>query len=296
MARKPATPPAPQSANLTVDQMMRGIDRLNRRIADLEAFDPATVQERWAPEVGVLGKAIEETLSAVFGHGTIEYMRYLRAEDLDDGPVVLGGAPASPYEVQKYLSDGKQKSLLLLRQAIRGLEEEIVDQQQHTAAALRPRETAPSRDLSKVFIVHGHDGEARQAVARFIEKLGFEAVILHERPNKGRTIITKFREEAAGVGFAVVLMTPDDVGGLPGLVLGSIRPRARQNVVFELGFFIGALGSERVAAMVKGDIERPSDFDGVVYVSLDSGNWKADLARELEAAGYVIDWNKAMRA
>ncbi len=155
---------------------------------------------------------------------------------------------------------------------------------------------SPKRDLSTVFVVHGHDGEARLSIARFIEQLGFEAIILHERPNKGRTIITKFREEAADVGFAVVLMTPDDVGGVPGLVVNQLVPRARQNVVFELGFFIGALGPERVAALVKGHIERPSDFDGVVYISLDDGGWKMALGRELQAAGYDIDWNKVMRA
>ena len=140
--------------------------------------------------------------------------------------------------------------------------------------------------MSKVFVVHGHDGEARQTVAEFIEKLGFEAVILHERPNKGRTIITKFREEAAGVGFAVVLMTPDDVGGAAAST--SFQPRARQNVVFELGFFIGELGPDRVAALVKGKIERPSDFDGVVYISLDGGNWQMELGRELKEAGYTV--------
>jgi predicted nucleotide-binding protein len=157
-----------------------------------------------------------------------------------------------------------------------------------------PREAVTPPDLSKVFVVHGHDGEARQTIARFIEKLGFEAVILHERPNKGRTIITKFREEAAGVGFAVVLMTPDDVGSAAPFIEGQIRPRARQNVVFELGFFIGELGSDRVAALVKGEIEQPSDFDGVVYISLDSGSWQMELSRELKEAGYTIDWNKVM--
>lgn len=150
------------------------------------------------------------------------------------------------------------------------------------------------RDLSKVFVVHGHDGESRLAIARFIEQIGFEAIILHERPNKGRTIITKFREEAADVGFAVVLMTPDDLGKPNND--SEAKFRARQNVVFELGFFIGALGPERVAALIKGDIERPSDFDGVVYISLDNGGWKTELGRELEAAGYGIDWNKVMRA
>jgi predicted nucleotide-binding protein len=174
---------------------------------------------------------------------------------------------------------------------VKSLEEEIADREQHAPSA-PPEETAPQPDLSKVFIVHGHNGEVRQMVARFIEKLGFEAIILHERPNKGRTIITKFREEAAGVGFAVVLMTPDDVGRAKDA--SELNPRARQNVVFELAFFIGALGPSRVAALVKGDIERPSDFDGVVYISLDSANWQMELGRELREAGYPIDWNKMM--
>jgi predicted nucleotide-binding protein len=144
-----------------------------------------------------------------------------------------------------------------------------------------------------VFIVHGHDEASREAVARFLEKIGFQVIILHERPNKGRTIITKFREEAEEVGFAVVLMTPDDTGGKVG---GPLAARARQNVVFELGFFIGALGPERVAALVKGPVERPSDFDGVVYISLDDPGWKASLARELEAADFEMDWNVVMRS
>jgi predicted nucleotide-binding protein len=87
-------------------------------------------------------------------------------------------------------------------------------------------------------------------------------------------------------------MTPDDEGRKIG---ASYQHRARQNVVFELGFFIGALGPERVVALVKGQVERPSDFDGVVYISLDSDGWKQALARELEAAGFGIDWNIVMR-
>lgn len=146
--------------------------------------------------------------------------------------------------------------------------------------------------MRKVFIVHGHDDAAKEGVARFLEKIGFEAVILHECPNKGRTIITKFREEAEDIGFAVVLMTPDDHGGKVGC---ETSPRARQNVVFELGFFIGMLGPARVAALVKGELEKPSDFDGVVYISLDNGTWKMALGQELQAAGYEIDWNQVMR-
>ena len=97
----------------------------------------------------------------------------------------------------------------------------------------------------KVFVVHGHDTGAREAVARFLERAGFEPIILHEQPNQGRTIIEKFEEHAA-VNFAVVLLTPDDVGGPEG---GAMQPRARQNVVLELGFFIGKLGRGRVCAL-----------------------------------------------
>lgn len=144
----------------------------------------------------------------------------------------------------------------------------------------------------KVFIVHGHDEGSRAAVARFLLQLDFEPIILHERPNRGRTVITKFQQEASDVGYAIVLMTPDDHGGAIG---EESNPRARQNVVFELGFFIGALGPERVAAVMRGQIEKPSDFYGVVYIAFDDGTWKAKLAQELEAAGFEIDWKKAMK-
>jgi predicted nucleotide-binding protein len=144
----------------------------------------------------------------------------------------------------------------------------------------------------KIFIVHGHDGTPKAEVARFIEKVGLEAVILHERPNKGRTLITKFQEEAGTAEFAVVLMTPDDLGKAAAAT--DLNARARQNVVFELGFFIGKLGPERVAALVKGDVEKPSDFDGVFYISLYCGVWQKMLGQELQAAGYEIDWNLVM--
>jgi predicted nucleotide-binding protein len=92
-----------------------------------------------------------------------------------------------------------------------------------------------------------------------------------------------------------LLMTPDDLGKAV-VDKSEARLRARQNVVFELGFFIGALSPDRVAAVIKGEIERPSDFDGVVYISFDAADWRVKLGQELEAAGYEIDWNKVMRA
>ncbi len=145
---------------------------------------------------------------------------------------------------------------------------------------------------NKIFIVHGHDGEAREAVARFLANIGFDPIILHEQANRGRTVIEKV-EANSDVSFAVVLLTPDDEGRAKGKVL---EPRARQNVLLELGYFIGRLGRDRVCALMRGHVEVPSDFAGVVWQVMDSGNgWKQTLGRELEAAGHQIDWNKAMR-
>lgn len=145
----------------------------------------------------------------------------------------------------------------------------------------------------KIFIVHGHDDGARETVARFLERIGLEAVILHEQANQGRTIIEKVVANS-DVGFAVVLLTPDDEGCVKG---GTPEPRARQNVLLELGYFIGRLGRDKVCALKRGTLEIPSDFAGVVWETMDSnGGWKQALARELEAAGYSIDWNKVMRA
>lgn len=145
----------------------------------------------------------------------------------------------------------------------------------------------------RAFVVHGHDEAARETVARFLENLEFQPVILHEQANKGRTIIEKF-EDHADVPFAVVLLTPDDVGKLKD-EKSDPKPRARQNVILELGFFLGRLGRERVCPLVKGDVETPSDYDGVVYTELDDGGaWKIKLVQELKAAGFDVDANRVV--
>ena len=143
----------------------------------------------------------------------------------------------------------------------------------------------------KVFVVHGHDEGAREMVARFLEKLGFEPIILHEQANRGRTIIEKV-EANGDVGFAVVLLTPDDEGNAKG---HPPQARPRQNVLLELGYFIGRLGRENVCALRRGELELPSDFAGVVWEEMDErAGWKLSLARELKAAGHDVDLNMAM--
>jgi hypothetical protein len=153
------------------------------------------------------------------------------------------------------------------------------------------RGVEPTRRSRKVFVVHGHDEASREKIARFLQRMDFEPIILHEQASRGRTVIEKV-EAHADVGFAVVLLTPDDEGCEKG---GTARPRARQNVVLELGYFLGKLGRDRVCALQRGEVEIPSDFSGVVYVPFDnSGGWKQALGRELEAARFDIDWGKAM--
>lgn len=155
------------------------------------------------------------------------------------------------------------------------------------------RKEQPTPIGNRVFIVHGRDRGTKEQVARFLEKLELEPIILHEQPNEGRTIIEKF-EDYSDVAYAVVLLTPDDVGKLASAKIKP-RPRARQNVVFELGFFIGKLGRQRVCALYQKDVQLPSDFHGVVYVPLDeSGAWKMSLARELKAARLKVDLDKAV--
>lgn len=135
-----------------------------------------------------------------------------------------------------------------------------------------------------VFIVHGRDDGAKETVARFVEGLGMNAIILHEQPSRGETIIEKIERYSDSAGFAIVLITPDDVGGLESEADDEQNPRARQNVVFELGYFMGKLGRERVCPLFKGEVENPSDIDGIVYIDMDPrGAWKAELQREMGA-------------
>lgn len=147
------------------------------------------------------------------------------------------------------------------------------------------------KNAKKVFIVHGHNNELKETVARFLEKIELEPIILHEQVNGGLTIIEKF-EKNSDVKFAIVLMTPDDLGNSK-FNIPNLNPRSRQNVIMELGYFLGKLGRENVCALIKGDIERPSDYDGVIYISVDqTEGWKLLLAKELKQANLSFDGNK----
>lgn len=143
---------------------------------------------------------------------------------------------------------------------------------------------------NNVFIVHGHNNEVKINVARTLEKLGLNPIILHEQANSGKTIIEKF-EEHSNVGFAIILLTDDDLGKAK--KDENLNSRARQNVILELGYFIGKLGRNKVCPLYTKGVELPSDLYGLLYLEIDSSEyWKISLAKELKATGYDIDVNK----
>ena len=145
-----------------------------------------------------------------------------------------------------------------------------------------------------VFIVHGHDDEMKEATARLLGKLRLHAIVLHEQPNKGRTVIEKFMDYGQVASFAVVLLSPDDLAHGKDEEPENARYRSRQNVILELGFFLGKLGRPRVVVIHKQAerFEMPSDYSGVLFVPFDDrGTWRYELVRELKAAGYSVDAN-----
>lgn len=145
-----------------------------------------------------------------------------------------------------------------------------------------------------VFIVHGHDEAALHESARSLDELGLDHTILREKPNAGRTLIEKF-EDYSDAGFAVVLLTPDDRGGPIRAPYEEQAPGARQNVVLELGFFLGRLGRNRVCALHREGVEIPCDYAGVALTRLDdAGVRKLELARELKEAGFTFDLDAAL--
>jgi predicted nucleotide-binding protein len=160
----------------------------------------------------------------------------------------------------------------------------VIEQKLQTASAVKYS--------NKIFIVHGRDEGPREAVANVLRTLGLEPVILNQLPNRSRAVIEKI-EEHSDVGFAVVLLTPDDEGNLKGK---TPKTRARQNVLLELGYFLGLLTRRRVCVLVKGEVEIPSDWAGVINEEYDdqSPAWKMMLIRELKDAGYDIDANKVL--
>jgi predicted nucleotide-binding protein len=141
-----------------------------------------------------------------------------------------------------------------------------------------------------VFIVYGHDIAARDNLELLLRRMGVEPIILANLPAAGDTIIEKLEHylgEHSNVGYACVLLTPDDEGNKAGKTEEK-KYRARQNVVLELGMVLARLGRPRVAILHKQSVELPTDIDGLIYIGFQErlDEIKTQLFKELQAAGY----------
>jgi predicted nucleotide-binding protein len=205
--------------------------------------------------------------------------------------------PSSIDQHQLYACRTNMKSSI---NSLRGIHErlELYDDPPETLQRTSDNEensgTSPPIFGNDVFIVHGRDETAKHEIARFVEKLDLKPIILDEQPNEGLiAILDKFEREAKKAGFAIVLLTPDDVGALKDQVDDQLKPRARQNVIFELGYFMGKLGRKKVRLLLKGKLENPSDLDGILYVSMNSPKgWQLELGVEMKKAELPVDLNK----
>jgi predicted nucleotide-binding protein len=206
----------------------------------------------------------------------------------------IGGHTPSQQKQEQRRVEHLKKKLLILQAAADSLREQYDLEQMDAsqAAASSGQSTSAGTD---VFLVHGRNERWLQETARFLEKITITPTILKEEPNRGLTIIEKLMAHSAGVGFAVVLLTADDYGGLLADPQKCQNRRARQNVILELGLFIGRLGRDRVCSLYEKGVELPSDYDGVGFVPLDeAGAWKVALAKELKAAEIPFDAGKLL--
>jgi predicted nucleotide-binding protein len=150
--------------------------------------------------------------------------------------------------------------------------------------------------MRQVFLAHGRDQKWMQAVANLLERAGPHAVtVLNERQDDRKTLAEQFGEQVAGSQYAVVLLTADDVGAprLHSEEEPYYSPRARQGVVFEMGFLVAALSPSCVCVLYEDGVELPCDLDGIAYVRLDfAGTWQSKLLLHLRKAGFDYDLNK----
>lgn len=281
--KSPSTPPTPPALRVSRSEATRRIQAQIDEGEQLLAAEPRSEEELNA----------EEEKKRIWSDYNGELLRQLFTTEAvaEEYEAFVGGAfsmQPSFATLVRYHRESIQSSLTRLRSIFRRLE------LFPTAGVSADTVGVPKRASgSSIFLVHGHNNEAKETVARFLERLSLEAVILHEQPDRGRTIIEKF-EAHAEVGYAVVLLTSDDVGGSRADST-SLAPRARQNVILELGYFLGALGRTRVCALKEEGVEVPSDLSGVLYVPLDAGGaWKLRLASEIKSAGIDVDLNRAM--
>lgn len=271
---------------------VKAYERLKELLAASESSDYSWVSSGKSTE---WERNVQAALRRLFGEKSEHVTSF---KNVSYSPMVFtDGMPDSVWA--ECFREGMVQAQAIMRAAIQETEDYDVEGSNSTRShrdstlSINSSRMKTSRraDIRKVFVVHGHDAEMREAVARFLEKLGLEPVVLSEQASSGNTVIEKF-ERFSDVKFAIVLLSPDDVG-TTAMTPAELRSRPRQNVVLELGYFLGRLGRDRVCPLVRGKLDLPSDFHGVVYVAFEAETWKLHLMKELKAAGLDIDANLA---
>lgn len=286
MARRSSKPEAPEQTPPSIPTA-KGIELLQRQVlAGKKLVEGQLLSEH---EFDAWTDLSEQCVIRALGRHSDRHYSFLNA-----GPWV--GCLVGDYDPHSEIGVRRQQlgdKIANLESSVEVLKLDLELTNEPTGSLPTVTASAQTND-SKVFLVHGHDHSALHAVARFIEHLDLVPIVLHEQPSKGRTLIEKFVEHSH-VGFAVVLLTPDDVGRSVKATAAEEQPRARQNVIMELGYFLGKVGRDKVCPLYVTGVEIPSDYVGTAYVALDdAGAWKLTLARELRAAGFSVDLNKAI--
>ena len=252
------------------EQIDKGQQLHNQQIDSKEKLDKAKADfNNWS-------NYNETLLSKLFSNSSIA-LRY--------SFYIYGGSTNSSlnYDIERH-----QKDISEMVSRLQGIcgQLELYDERLETSSRIFGND---------VFIVHGHDEAAKHKIARFIDDLDLTATILDEQPSRGQTIIDKFEEHADKAGFAIVLLTSDDLGA-PKDNKNELKPRARQNVILELGYFLCSLGRERVRVLHEEGVELPSDIYGLSYVQMaKGGGWKLELAQEMASVGISVDLNKLVQ-
>jgi predicted nucleotide-binding protein len=235
----------------------------------------------------------EAGASAYLGEGS-KYSRVLSGlRALRDGRPAAPGAPRVPPDHDKLRAVAYELATRLVAAGLVGASDvrEALDgdiREDDKPPEAPPRPVASSRT---VFVVHGHDGGLRDMVVLTLVRLELEPIVLDEQPGKGRALIEKFEQHSLDVGFAVVILAPEDRGAGPGDRAPRKPNRARQNVVLELGYFMGALGRDHIAVLHKDEVELPSDIHGIDFIPM-RDDWRYRLAAEIAAAGIDVDMNR----
>ena len=263
--------PRDQVRGLIVDRIELGLAMLNHPIQSESDFRNLEAQKiLWHKYNGQMLEKVftDELVSQDYSH---------------QGPSI-GVWSQTLQELVQDLQQDIDKYILRLRSILDRLD--LFDESSPSVAISTESSEPPTRGKA-VFIVHGH-GRYEHEVARAISDIGSTPIILQEQLHEGSaSLLAKLSREGERCGYAIVIYTGDDVGKAADSS-DELRPRARENVVLELGYFLGLLGHQSVTVLHDAGVDFPSDFSGIGYYPLDSeGGWKAKIQGELRRAGIV---------